>query len=68
MAMGTSRRERQSELWIAGDSLPRSPGHPFYVMACYCKAPVTPSALDLENAGACISIMAGPLWIGTNTA
>jgi transposase len=30
MAMGTSRRERQSELWIAGDSLPRTPGHPFY--------------------------------------
>ena len=30
MAMGTSKRERQSELWIAGDSLPRTPGHPFY--------------------------------------
>ncbi|MDP7640088.1 MAG: transposase [Candidatus Hydrogenedentes bacterium] len=30
MAMGRSKRERQSELWIAGDSLPRTPGHPFY--------------------------------------
>ena len=30
MAMGTPKRERQSELWIAGDALPRTPGHPFY--------------------------------------
>ncbi len=30
MAMGKSKRERQSDLWIAGDALPRSPGHPFY--------------------------------------
>ncbi len=30
MAMGRSKRERQSELWIAGDALPRTPGHPFY--------------------------------------
>ena len=30
MAMGRSKRERQTELWIAGDALPRSPGHPFY--------------------------------------
>ena len=30
MAMGRSNRERQTELWIAGDALPRSPGHPFY--------------------------------------
>lgn len=30
MAMGKVRRERQSELWIAGDALPRTPGHPFY--------------------------------------
>lgn len=30
MAMGKSKRERQSELWIAGDALPRTPGHPFY--------------------------------------
>ncbi len=30
MAMGKSKRERQSELWIACDSLPRTPGHPFY--------------------------------------
>jgi len=30
MAMGTSKGERQSEMWIAGDSLPQSPGHPFY--------------------------------------
>jgi transposase len=30
MAMGESNRERQSELWIAGTALPRTPGHPFY--------------------------------------
>ena len=30
MAMGNSKRARQSELWIAGDALPRTPGHPFY--------------------------------------
>lgn len=30
MAMGKRQRERQSELWIAGDALPRTPGHPFY--------------------------------------
>lgn len=30
MAMGRSKRERQRDLWIAGDALPRSPGHPFY--------------------------------------
>ncbi len=30
MAMGRSKRERQSELWISGDALPRTPGHPFY--------------------------------------
>ena len=30
MAMGRSKRERQTELWIAGDALPRTPGHPFY--------------------------------------
>ncbi len=30
MAMGKSKRERQRDLWIAGDALPRSPGHPFY--------------------------------------
>ena len=30
MAMGTSMREYQSQLWIAGDTLPDTPGHPFY--------------------------------------
>ncbi len=30
MAMGRSNRERQSELWILGSALPRTPGHPFY--------------------------------------
>jgi len=30
MAMGKSKGERQSELWISGDALPRTPGHPFY--------------------------------------
>ncbi len=30
MAMGRSKQERQSELWIAGDALPKTPGHPFY--------------------------------------
>ena len=30
MAMGNSKREHQSELWIAGDALPRTPGHPFF--------------------------------------
>jgi len=30
MAMGQSKRERQSELWIAGTALPCTPGHPFY--------------------------------------
>ena len=30
MAMGESKRERQADLWIAGDALPRTPGHPFY--------------------------------------
>ena len=30
MAMGKSKRARQSELWIAGDALPCTPGHPFY--------------------------------------
>ncbi len=30
MAMGRSNRERQADLWIAGDALPRTPGHPFY--------------------------------------
>jgi len=30
MAMGKLKRAEQSELWIAGTSLPRSPGHPFY--------------------------------------
>ena len=30
MAMGRSKGERQDELWIAGDALPRTPGHPFY--------------------------------------
>ena len=30
MAMGRSNRGRQADLWIAGDALPRTPGHPFY--------------------------------------
>jgi transposase len=30
MAMGESKRDRQADLWIAGDALPRTPGHPFY--------------------------------------
>lgn len=30
MAMGKAKRDRQSELWIAGNALPRTPGHPFY--------------------------------------
>ena len=30
MAMGTSKREYQSQLWIAGDTLAGTPGHPFY--------------------------------------
>ncbi len=30
MAMGRSNRERQTDLWISGDALPRTPGHPFY--------------------------------------
>ena len=30
MAMGRRKRERQAEFWVATQSLPRSPGHPFY--------------------------------------
>ena len=30
MSVGKSKRERQADLWIAGDALPRTPGHPFY--------------------------------------
>lgn len=30
MAMGRRERERQEPLWVAADSVARSPGHPFY--------------------------------------
>ena len=30
MAMGRRRKERQTPLWVAAESVARSPGHPFY--------------------------------------
>jgi len=30
MSMGRRKQERQSEFWVIAQSLPRSPGHPFY--------------------------------------
>ena len=30
MAMGRRRQQRQTDLWVATDALPASPGHPFY--------------------------------------
>lgn len=30
MSMGRRKQERQSEFWVLAQSLPRSPGHPFY--------------------------------------